>query len=81
MDVPTTLRLADGADVPHELGTEIYNHYDRKRGVITRLATHPQPDTSGLLPGGVAWWVDTTAGYLDGSRMCTVATARAKGWL
>lgn len=78
---PAMLRLADGKDVPHAIGQEIYNFYDMREGVITRLATHPEPDTSGQLPGGHAWWVDTTAGLLDGSRMVTLDTARKKGWL
>lgn len=80
LPAPATLRLADGTDVPHELGVEIFNYYDHQVGVITALATRAQPDTSGLLPDGAAWWVDTTAGYVDGSRMCSVATARRKGW-
>jgi hypothetical protein len=78
---PAVLRLADGTDVPHEIGQPIFNYYDHTAGVITRLADHAQPDTSGMLPDGAAWWVDTTAGYVDGSRMCSMATAKARGWV
>jgi hypothetical protein len=81
MTAPANLRLADGHDVPHEIGVAIYNFYDMQQGVITRLATRSEPDTSGLLPDGLAWWVGTTAGTLDGSRMCTPETARQKGWI
>ena len=79
--IPTTLRLSCGCDVPHEIGTPIYNFYDMEAGTITRLATRPEPDSSGQLPNGEAWWVDTTAGLLDGSRMCCQAFAKRKGWL
>ena len=80
---PAQLRLACGHDVPHAIGTPIFNYYDGREGVITKLAPKAmaQPDTSGLLPNGVAWWVDTTAGYVDGSRMCCVPCARQKGYI
>lgn len=78
---PTELRLACGHDVPHEVGTPIYNHYDRQAGEIIRRADRAQPDTSGQLPDGAAWWVWTTAGDLDGSRMCCLDCARKRGWL
>jgi hypothetical protein len=78
---PEMLRLSDGADVPHAIGTAIYNYYDMEPGFITALATRPQKDTSGMLPDGIAWWVDTSAGYLDGSRMCSIEFAQKKGWL
>lgn len=78
---PDQLRLADGADVPHAVGTVVFCHYDMRVVTITELATHAEPDTSGQLPDGAAWWVDTTGGLFDGSRLCTLATARAKGWL
>lgn len=83
---PTALRLADGCDVPHELGTAVFNYYDHLPGRIERLADRPEPDTSGRLPDGLAWWVrvrhdDGTAAELDGSRLVTIDTARARGWL
>lgn len=78
---PDMLRLADGKDVPHKIGTPIYNYYDMQPGFITALATRPQKDTSGQLPDGIAWWVDTSAGFLDGSRMCTIEFAQGKGWI
>lgn len=81
LEPPAMLRLADGTDVPHEVGQPIFNFYDRKAGTITRTATRAEPDTSGQLPNGAAWWVDTTAGHIDGSRMVSVETARKKGWL
>lgn len=82
---PSTLRLACGCDVPHEVGVRVFNYYDHKAGVIEHLATHAQPDTSGLLPGGYAWWVDVrqddgSITMVDGSRMCCIATAIKRGW-
>jgi hypothetical protein len=79
-EVPTKLRLACGHDVAHEIGTRIFNFYDMRDGEITRLADRPEPDTSGRLPNGEAWWVDTTAGFLDGSRMICLDCAERKGW-
>lgn len=85
--VPDVLRLADGADIPHEVGQEAFNYYDDERVVIARRASHSETDTSGLLPGGRAWWVVVKgqisgAEYtLDGSRMVSVGTARKRGWL
>jgi len=93
LPVPTTLRLADGTDVPHEVGTRVYNFYDGEVGTIVGLATRPQPDTSGQLPDGAAWWVDVLPDcrrgegrsnlttLLDGSRMCSIEHARKRGWL
>lgn len=78
---PAQLRLADGADVPHTVGTVVFCHYDMSVVTITALATRAEPDTSGELPDGAAWWVDTDHGTYDGSRLCTLATARRKGWL
>ena len=79
---PAVLRLACGHDVPHAIGQPIFNYYDMKAGEITKLATGPmaQPDTSGMLPNGIAWWVDTTAGYVDGSRMCCMDCAKRRGY-
>ena len=85
--IPDQLRLSCGCDVPHEIGQPIYNYYDMKAGEITRLARYSEPDHSGTdekgmsFPDGKAWWVDTTAGFVDGSRMCCQAFAKGKGWL
>jgi hypothetical protein len=90
LPIPTTLRLACGTDVPHAIGTRVYNYYDGEVGEIVGLATHVQPDTSGLLPDKAAWWVDfrpdsaKRSGYttsLDGSRMCSIEHATKRGWL
>lgn len=83
---PVTLRLADGADVPHEIGQRVFNYYDMLPGRIERLADRSEPDTSGMLPHGEAWWVtvrhdDGSRASLDGSRLCTIETAQQKGWL
>lgn len=84
---PDTLRLAGGADVPHAIGVRVFNYYDNEVGEIVGLAKYPQPDTSGILPGGVAWWIDFKADRtgrvcsLDGSRMCTIEHATRKGWV
>jgi hypothetical protein len=81
LPIPTTLRLACGADVPHEVGTVVFCHYDMKVVRITRKADHAQPDTSGALPDRAAWWVDTDHGTFDGSRLCSLEFARKRGWL
>ena len=84
--IPTEIRLACGCDVPYEIGQPIFNYYDRVAGEITKLATSSEPDTYGTdikgmsFPDGKAWWTDTTAGFVDGSRMCCQAFAIDKGW-
>ena len=84
--IPTEIRLACGCDVPYEIGQPIFNYYDRVAGEITKLATSSEPDTYGTdikgmsFPDGEAWWTDTTAGFVDGSRMCCQAFAIDKGW-
>lgn len=85
--IPTQIRLACGCDVPYEIGQPIYNYYDRVAGEIIELATRSEPDTYGTdikgmsFPDGKAWWTRTTAGFVDGSRMCCQASAVSKGWL
>jgi len=81
LPVPDTLRLADGTDIPHEVGAVAFCHYDMHVVTVTGKATYAQPDSSGRLPDGAAWWVDTDHGSFDGSRMCSLATARRRGWL
>jgi len=92
LPIPETLRLACGTDVPHEVGVRVFNYYDGEVGVIAAKATHVQPDTSGLLPDGAAWWVDFLSDMdarkgarmscsLDGSRMCSIDHATKRGWL
>jgi hypothetical protein len=66
--------------VPHEIGQPVYNFYDMEAGEITGLADRAEPDTSGQLPNGEAWWVRTTAGTLDGSRMICIPCADKRGW-
>jgi hypothetical protein len=86
LPVPATIKLADGVVVPHEVGTAVFNYYDHKPGTIERTAERAQPDTSGLLPDGAAWWVDVrhddgSSASLDGSRMVSVETAKRRGWM
>lgn len=84
--IPTEIRLACGCDVPYEIGQPIFNYYDRVAGEIIELATSSEPDTYGTdikgmsFPDGKAWWTRTTAGFVDGSRMCCQAFAIDKGW-
>jgi hypothetical protein len=78
---PDELTLADGTTVPHRLGQRVFNYYDMVPGTITRLATRSEPDTSGRLPEGKAWWVEVDGTPLDGSRLCSIQFARRKGWL
>jgi hypothetical protein len=75
--IPTQIRLSCGCDVPYKIGQPIYNYYDQVAGEITRLATRSEPDSS----DGKTWWTNTTAGFVDGSRMCCQAFAVSKGWL
>ena len=84
--IPTEIRLACGCDVPYEIGQPIFNCYDMVAGEIIELATSSEPDTYGTdikgmsFPDGKAWWTRTTAGFVDGSRMCCQAFAVSKGW-
>jgi len=80
VDLPEQFMLADKQWVPLEIGTRLFNYYDMVPCTITRLPTRTEPDTSGIMPDGIAWWVDTDTGSLDGSRMITLDTARTKGW-
>ena len=80
VELPATFKLADDEMVPLAVGQVLYNYYDMEVVTIAHLPTHPQPCT--LHPGETAWWIVTECGNsLDGSRMCTLATARKKGWL
>jgi hypothetical protein len=81
--VPDELTLADGTTIRNEIGAEAFNYYDMKPCRITRPAGEfdAEPDTSGRLPGGVAWWTCTDTGSLDGSRMVSRQTATQKGWM
>jgi hypothetical protein len=86
--IPTELHLECGAVVPHEIGTPVYNFYDRKPGMIERLARCAQPPTMPVhqRDGGAAWWVDVrhddgTSALLDQSRMCSIEFARARRWM
>lgn len=81
--IPEILILADGSELANREGAEAFNFYDMAPCVVTRAAGRfdAQPDTSGRLPGGIAWWVRTDTGSLDGSRMCSREHARQKGWL
>lgn len=85
---PATLRLECGAEVPHAVGTPVFNFYDMKAGVIERTATRPQAPTMPIhaWSGGAAWWVDVrhddgSTTVLDQSRMCSMEHARARGWV
>lgn len=49
------------------VGDGIFNYYDRKSGIIRHI--------------GSDGWCDTTAGWLNGERMCSPQFARKKGWL
>lgn len=82
MTGPELIRMACGHSVRNAEGSEIYNYYDCEPGTITRPATYrdEEVDTSGLLPGGRTWWVDTTAGLIDGSRMICLRCAEERGW-
>jgi hypothetical protein len=81
--VPETFELADGVVVPLAVGQRVYNYYDMKPGTIGKLPTYGQPFTGG--PKGTAWWCDVihddySSSLLDGSRLCTIKTAIARGY-
>ena len=83
-----TLHLECGTEVPHRVGTPVFNYYDMKPGVITRVATYPNAPTMPVhsRDGGASWWVtvthdDGTGALLDQSRMCSLDHARQRGWL
>jgi hypothetical protein len=85
---PATLHLECGTEVPHAVGTRVFDFYDRKPAVITRVATSPDAPTMPChaRDGGAAWWVtvrfdDGGGSLLDQSRMCSIAYAQSRGWL
>lgn len=84
-----TIRTADG--VVCTVGAAAFNYYDMKPGTIGRLDTYPQPDTMAGQDSNtpIAEWSnywftfnhdDGTRTSLDGSRICSLAHARRKGW-
>lgn len=84
MQPPADITLADGSLLPNEVGAEAFNYYDMKVVTVRRKARvgDGAKDTSGTLPGGVTWWLGMTDGSsLDGSRMCSLATAKRRGYL
>jgi hypothetical protein len=80
----------DGVEVGE--GDRAFNYYDHKPGTIGRVENRAQPDTmkgqSSATP--VAEWSnywfdfrhdDGTRATLDGSRICSEALAKRKGWV
>jgi len=59
-------------DSTFTVGDEMFNYYDM--AVVTVLEA-TAPEANGVI------WFRTSGALLDGSRMCSLATARAKGWL
>ena len=85
---PDELHLEGGGVVRHAVGERVFNYYDMKPGTIVETARYPDPPTMPVhaLDGGAAWWVkvrhdDGSHALLDQSRLCTIDTARAKGWM
>lgn len=84
---PATLHVECGAEVPHAIGTRVFNYYDRKAGTIVRTATLGQAPTMPVHDrDGAAWWVtvkhdDGSETLLDQSRMCSIEYATRKGWV
>lgn len=73
-------------------GDRAFNYYDHKPGTIGKLDAYPQPDTmrgqSSATP--VEEWSnywfdfehdDGSRTLLDGSRICSVAYAKRRGWM
>jgi hypothetical protein len=62
--------LADG--VRAEVGDEVFNYYDMRKGTIKSFDT---------LSGRDLWFDLDNGDYVDGSRCCSIETAVKKGWL
>ena len=85
-----TITTADGRILRE--GDRAFNYYDMELGRIGRIDDRPQPDT---LAGQTSatpvaewtnYWFDFVADNggvtsLDGSRVCSLTTARHKGWI
>lgn len=69
-DTPPEVITEDGVTL--HPGDRAYNYYDRKPGTLEA------PDSAG-------WFdfrhEDGTTAYLDGSRICSIAFASARGWV
>lgn len=74
------------------VGDRAYNYYDMQPGHIERISDRPQPDTmkgqttnTPIEEWDNYWFTfrhdDGSSCSLDGSRICSEATARRKGWL
>lgn len=85
-----SIRTQDGVQL--KAGDRAFNYYDHKPGVIVRIDERAQPDTMAGQDSStpVAEWSnhwfefrhdDGTSCSLDGSRVCSEAMARRKGWL
>lgn len=86
----TTTTTADGVELT--LGSAAYNYYDMKPGLIERFDDYAQPNTmrGQNCDTPVAQWTnywftfrhtDGSSALLDGSRICTLQRAKARGWL
>lgn len=84
---PETLHLEGGGVIQHMTGVRVFNYYDHKAGHIERTATFPEPGTMPVHDrDGGAWWMfirhdDGSGALLDQSRLCTIDTAKARGWI
>lgn len=65
-----TYKAADNSTF--QVGDQMFNYYD---GVIVTVLEATAPEANGVI------WFRTTGALLDGSRMCSLATARSRGWL
>jgi hypothetical protein len=81
---------ADGVEVSE--GDQAFNYYDHKPGRIGRIDERPQPDTlkgqdssTPMEEWSNHWFTflhdDGSRTSLDGSRICSVQHAQAKGWI
>lgn len=73
-------------------GDRAYNYYDMRAGYIGEVDSHTQPNTmtgqnsnTPIEQWNNHWFTfhedDGGRTHLDGSRICTIAYARRRGWL
>lgn len=86
----TIITTADKAELRQ--GDRAFNHYDMQAGRIEKIDERPQPDPMRGQNSGTPvdqwsnyWFTfrhdDGSSCSLDGSRICSEAMARRRGWL
>lgn len=68
---------ADGAEITD--GAEMFNYYDRVPVTIRIAGT--QADPTSEFHKHWDGWFNTSGAVLNGERLCSLETARARGWV